>query len=77
MDLSQFEEKYVEEAAKILADQFERWLTAFPCLPKRITDEVVAKDFLVDLLCKEESHGVVMLEDGRVNGFLLGAYFVG
>ena len=74
MEITRFEEKYTEQAAELLGEQFARWLRIFPLLPKRNTDEVVVKDFLVNLLFKEESCGMVMLEGNRVNGFLLGAY---
>lgn len=74
MEIVRFEEQHVEKAARILANQFARWLKAYPLLPKRITDEVVANDFLVNLFFNEETHGVVLLEDGQTSGYLLGTY---
>jgi len=74
MEIVQFGQEYVEQAADLLTAQFAIFLKMFPLLPERITEKGVAKDFLVDMLTKEESHGVVMLEEDRVSGYLLGVY---
>ena len=74
MEITLFDEKYTGRAAELLAEQFSRWLKAFPLLPVRIADRDVARGFLVDLFAKKEIHGVVMLEGDQMNGFLLGAY---
>ena len=74
MEFVRFEQEHVEQAAGILTAQFAGFLKSFPLLPGRITEKAVAVDFLVDLLAKEESQGVVMLYEDRVSGYLLGAY---
>jgi ribosomal protein S18 acetylase RimI-like enzyme len=74
MRIVDFENKHIDQAAQLLAAQFAGFLESFPLLPGRIVETGVAKNFLVDLLAKEDSHGVVMLDEGRVSGFLLGAY---
>ena len=35
MEIVQFEEQHVGKAARVLVNQFTRWLKTFPLLPKR------------------------------------------
>ena len=74
MEIINFEEKHVSQAADVLAVQFARLLEKFPLLPDRITNPGIAKEFLLALLAKDESQGVVLLKGGRVRGYLLGLY---
>ncbi len=74
MEIVRFETQHVEQAAGLLAGQYSAWMEMYPQLAKRIGEVGVAKNFLVELVAKEECRGVVMMQGDQVSGYLAGVY---
>jgi len=69
-----FIEQHLAEAADLLAAQSEQYLNDFPVLPAHIADREITFTFLSALFEKAEGKGVVVFEEDRMVGYMLGYY---
>ncbi|MCD4673645.1 MAG: hypothetical protein K8R77_13360 [Anaerolineaceae bacterium] len=74
MEIIPFQHDHLPSASDLLVQQFSGILKAFPLLPKRVTDQGVAKAFLAAQFEKRDCYGVMMMEQDRVIGYLFGVY---
>ncbi|HAF61161.1 MAG TPA: hypothetical protein DCK95_02415 [Anaerolineaceae bacterium] len=74
MQFSRFSKQHVIEAAELLAARSKQILIDFPLLPSHIVEQERTVTFLNALLERSESSGMVMLEKGRMIGYILGYY---
>lgn len=74
MEYKPFQEEHIAPAAALLAQQGEKLRMKFPLLPERIANVEITHQFLFKQKEKPDSRGMVMVEQGKLSGFLLGAY---
>ena len=74
MEFRLFTADYLNDAAILLAEQSQYLIECFPLLPQRIRDPQITRLFLEALIDRSKGKGTIMLENGKMIGFMLGYY---
>lgn len=68
MEIFQFREEYISEAAALFIQNYKRLRLAIPVLPALMEDQIHIEKMLAD--CFDPSQGIVAVENGRLIGYI-------